>query len=354
MNHHSFVYTSHPARVLFGQPALEVLRAEALKLGQRALVLSTPEQAALGEQAVAALGPTAVGLFSGAAMHVPVDGVDRAEQVVTALGPDMTVAIGGGSTIGLAKALSLRCGLPSLVVPTTYAGSEMTPIWGLTDARGKTTGRDLAVLPRTVIYDPALTLTLPQDVSAASGLNAIAHCVEALYAKDSNPIIALMAAEGIRTLGQGLRCIMIDPHDLTARADALVGAWLGGTVLGLASMALHHKLCHVLGGLYNLPHAQTHAAVLPHALHYNAAAAPDAARTVALALGHSSGPGALYDLAAEFKLLVALRDLGMPESGIETVVSATLASPYPNPAPLEADGLRTLLRRAYSGERPPA
>ena len=229
-------------------------------------------------------------------MHVPVEVAQAAVSAARAKGADGLIAIGGGSTTGLAKAVALELNLPILAVPTTYAGSEMTPIWGLTEGGVKRTGKDTRVLPRTAIYDPELTLGLPAALSGVSGLNAIAHCVEALYSENANPLISIMAEEGIRALGRSLPVVVRDPGDIAARGDALYGAWLGGTVLGAVGMAIHHKLCHTLGGTFDLPHAETHAIVLPHATAYNAAAAPEAMKRICRALGVDDAPQGLYDL----------------------------------------------------------
>jgi maleylacetate reductase len=222
------------------------------------------------------------------------------------------VAIGGGSTIGLGKAIALESGLPIIAVPTTYAGSEMTPIYGITEAGVKKTGRDLRVLPRTVLYDPELSQHLPVGMSVVSGINAIAHAAEGLYAQDGNPVMSLMAEEGIRALAQGLRGIHRAPADMAARSACLYGAWLCGSVLGHVGMSLHHKLCHTLGGSFNLPHAETHTVVLPHALAYNASAAPQAMARIAAALGAPDAATGMFDLARELGAPTALRDIGMP------------------------------------------
>lgn len=266
---------------------------------------------------------------------------------------DGLVAVGGGSTTGLAKAIALRTDLPQIVAPTTYAGSEMTPILGETQGGVKTTQKSPRVLPEVVIYDVDLTLSLPPHLSAVSGMNAIAHAVEALYAQDRNPIIAMMAAEGIRALARALPRIVETPHDAEARSDALYGAWLCGTCLGAVGMALHHKLCHILGGAFDLPHAQTHAIVLPHALAYNAAAVPQAVARIERALGGVDAPRRLHDLAGAVAAPRALRDVGMPEAGIARVADLALANPSWNPVPLERDGIERLIRRAWEG-LPPA
>ncbi|MDF3834397.1 maleylacetate reductase, partial [Cupriavidus basilensis] len=260
-----FAYQSLPSRVVFEAGGLARLPEEVEKLGaRRALVLTTPEQRPLGERVAQALGARAAGVHDKAQMHVPMETAEAARAEAARLGADCCVAVGGGSTIGLGKAIALTSDLPIVAVPTTYAGSEMTPIYGLTDGGLKKTGRDLRVLPRTVIYDPELTLTLPAQLSACSGMNAMAHAVEALYAQDANPIISLMAEASIGALAVALPAVMDNPADLEARSGALYGAWLAGACLGSVGMALHHKLCHTLGGSFNLPHAQAHTIVLPY------------------------------------------------------------------------------------------
>jgi maleylacetate reductase len=262
-----FTYVTQAARVVFGRGTLQRLPSEVAALGcNRALILTTPEQRASGEAIAALLGPAAAGIFAGARMHTPVEVTNEALLAAREAGADCVVAVGGGSTTGLGKAIALRTQLALLAVPTTYAGSEMTPILGETEHGRKTTQRTPKVLPRSVVYDVDLTLGLPVPLSVTSGMNAIAHAVEALYAQDRNPVTALMAAEGIRALGAALPRIVARPGDPAARADALYGAWLCGICLGTAGMALHHKLCHVLGGSFDLPHAPTHTVILPHAL----------------------------------------------------------------------------------------
>ena len=283
-----FVYNAWPGRVVFGAGALARLPDELDRLGaKRALLLSTPGQAESARRLAESLGARAAGLYDKAVMHVPLAVAEDARRVARELGADCCVALGGGSTTGLAKAIALTSGLPIVAVPTTYSGSEMTTVYGLTESGMKRTGRDARVLPKTVIYDPALTLDLPPATSAASGMNAIAHCVEALYAQDGNPITSLMAEEAIRALAAGLPSILENPQDIEARGNALYGAWLAGVALGATGVALHHKLCHTLGGSFNLPHAETHSIVLPHAARYNRDAAPEAMARVARALGAS-------------------------------------------------------------------
>ena len=348
-----FVYDALPSRVVFGAGTLDSLLDEVRKLGaQRALVLCTPEQRAMGADIVVRLGAHSAGVFDGAVMHVPTEVAAAARDKAQRLSADCCVAIGGGSTTGLAKAIALTSELPILAIPTTYAGSEMTPIWGLTEGGLKKTGRDLRVLPKTVIYDPELTLSLPVAMSVTSGINAIAHCVEALYARDANPIVSLIAEEGIRALAGSLREIVKQPDHLEARSNALCGAWLGGVSLGSVGMALHHKLCHTLGGTFNLPHAETHTVVLPHAVAYNASAAPGAMERIARALGARSAAEGLYDLAKSLGAPVSLQALGMKRDQLDRAADLAVQNAYYNPRPVTRDGIRNLLEDAFDGRRP--
>jgi alcohol dehydrogenase class IV len=348
-----FVFQSHPSRVVFGPGSLQQLASELDLLGvRRALVLSTPEQAASAEHVAALLGDRAAGIFARAVMHVPIETAREARELARSLGADGAVAIGGGSTTGLGKAIALDSGLPILAIPTTYAGSEMTSIYGLTEGGVKKTGRDPRVLPRSVIYDPELTLTLPLAMTVTSGLNAIAHAAEGLYAHDGNPIVALMAEEGIRATAAALPRLQADPRDLDARGDALYGAWLCGTVLGAVAMGLHHKLCHTLGGSFDLPHAEVHTVVLPHALAYNARQAPEAMQRIARALGSADAASGVFNLAQRHGAPTSLAAIGMPQSGLDRAADLAAAAPYPNPRPLDRDALRALLPRAFDGAPP--
>lgn len=348
-----FVYIARAARVIFGAGSLRQVADEVERLGARkALVLSTPEQRASAEQVAQLLGPRAAGVFDRAVMHVPIETAREARAEAARIGADCAVAIGGGSTIGLGKAIALESGLPVIAIPTTYAGSEMTSIYGITEAGMKKTGRADQVLPRTVLYDPELTLGLPVAMSITSGMNAIAHAAEGLYSATTNPIIELMAQEGIRALGCALPAVRAQPRDIGARSDALYGAWLCGTVLASVDMALHHKLCHTLGGSFNLPHAETHTIVLPHALAYNAAAAPVAMARIAAALDGRSAPQAVYDMAKDNGAPVALRDIGMREADLDRACDIAMGNQYPNPRPLERGPLRSLLQAAFEGQRP--
>jgi alcohol dehydrogenase class IV len=349
----AFTFTAQLPRVIFGAGALAQLGDEVQRLNaKRALVLSTPEQAGQAQRVADLLGSKAAGVYAKAVMHVPMETARAAREVAAGLGADCAIAIGGGSTVGLGKAIALDSGLPIIAVPTTYAGSEMTPIYGITEAGVKKTGRDARVLPRTVIYDPELSRTLPKELSVTSGLNAIAHAAEGLYAHDGNPIINLMAQEGIAALAKALPVLYRSPDNMQARSDALYGAWLCGAVLGHVSMGLHHKLCHTLGGTFNLDHAKTHTVILPYALAYNAAHAPQAMEKIAAALGAQDAATGVQQLARSLGAPLALKDIGMPQIGIDRAADLAVQTPYPNPRPLERSAIHALLTRAYAGASP--
>ncbi len=339
-----FVYAALPTRVIFGRGKISEVASEAKRLGMlRPLVITTLHQSSSAVPLVAATG--GVG-FAGAAMHTPLNVTEEALAVLKGEGCDGTIALGGGSSTGLGKAIALRTDLPQLVIPTSYAGSEMTNILGETAGGAKTTKRDSKIQPETVIYDPDLLDTLPDTFAATSGMNAIAHAVEGLYAVDGNPIISLMAEEGIRALAVAL------PKGRAGHDEALFGAWLCGAVLGSVSMALHHKLCHVLGGSFNLPHAETHTVILPHATAYNAEGSPEAMKRIARALNSQNAAEGLYDLAKRLGAPLTLKELGMPEDGLDKAADLAAANPYSNPAPIDRAAIRKLLDDAFNGRRP--
>jgi alcohol dehydrogenase class IV len=349
-----FVYDLPAHRVIFERGSIARLPDEVKRLGaKRAVVISTPQEIRFAEDAHGRLGELSAGIFPEvAAQHVPVELLKVAKERARELAVDCYVAIGGGSTIGVAKAIALETSLPIVAVPTTYAGSEMTPIYGITEGGIKKTGRDRRVLPKTVIYDVDFTLSLPPHISGPSGMNAMAHCVEALYAQDANPIVSLIAEEGIRALARALPRVVSDGSDIAARSDAQYGAWLGGYVLGAVGMSIHHKLCHTLGGSFNLPHAETHTVVLPHATAYNRDAAPEAMRRIASAVGAQDAAEGIYDLIGTIRAPRALKDIGMPADGLERAAQIAAQNPYYNPRPIEYAGIRELLGNAYEGRRP--
>ena len=352
-----FVYEASPARVVFGVGSFEKASEEVARLGgSRVLLICTPGRRDLAAQLESRLGAKAVGVIGHAMMHAPIDNVNAARAEAERLRADCYVAIGGGSATGIAKAIAMVAPQPILAIPTTYSGSEMTSTWGLTEGGLKTTGRDPRVQPKTVIYDPALTTGMSAKLSATSGMNAMAHCVEALYAKDANPIISLIAEEGIRALAKSLPIVVKEPANMDARSLALYGAWLGGVALGGTSTALHHKLCHVLGGACNLPHSETHTVLLPHATAYNAPAAPEAMRRIASALdgegGAKSAAAGIYDLITRMGAPVSLKSLGMKHEDLGRAADLALKNPYYNPRPLAKEGILALLEDAFDGRAP--
>ena len=348
----AFIYAGTPARIIFGNGAVRSVGEWIAKSGcSRALVLSTPSQKADAAILAGRLGSSAVGVFSGAAMHTPVAVTEEALAQVKALGADCVVSLGGGSTTGLGKAIAYRTDLHQIIVPTTYAGSEVTPILGQTENGVKTTFRDARILPEIVIYDPELTIGLPVTMTVTSGLNAMAHAAEALYAQDRNPVSTLMAAEGLRALKHTLPRLVREPRDLDARGEALYGAWLCGTVLGAVGMALHHKLCHTLGGSFDTPHAETHAILLPHTVGFNAVAVRDRLKPLSDLFGSTPGAG-LHDFAASIGAPMALKSLGLTQADLDRAAAIATQNPYWNPRPIDRDAIRALLQDAWEGTRP--
>lgn len=339
-----------PIKVRFGAGIRHEIAEEMAALGlTRALVLTTPEQAEKGEAVQSALGELAYGLFSRATMHTPVEITEAALKAAS--GADCVVALGGGSTIGLAKAIALRTDLPQIVLPTTYAGSEATPVIGQTANGIKETQRTPKVQPEVILYDPELVATLPVNLTVTSGLNAMAHAIEALYARDRTLLSDQLAIGGLRAFKDGLLRVIADPGDLVAREHTQFGAWLCGSVLAQVGMALHHKLCHTLGGAFDLPHAETHGILLPHSAAYNAVAAQRELAPVAELFGGSVG-GGLHDFATALGAPLALRTLGLSEVDLDRAADLAVKNPYWNPRPIERDAIRALLQRAWEGTRP--
>ncbi|HEY1282543.1 MAG TPA: maleylacetate reductase [Acidimicrobiales bacterium] len=349
-----FTYEALPGRVVFGIGAVGDVRAEVARLGiEHTFVIADAQAKAIGDDIVAALGPAVAVRWDEVAQHVPVELAERARAAAAEAGADGLVCVGGGSSTGLAKAIALTSGRPILAVPTTYAGSEMTPIYGLT-GQHKQTGRSVDVVPKVVVYDPALTVGLPAAVTGPSGFNALAHCVEALYGPGANPVTSLMALEGIGAIGRSLAAAVADGSDLDARTDLLYGAWLAGVALGATGTALHHKVCHALGGTYDLVHGDVNAVMLPHAVAYNTPGAREEMGRVASALGVSDGDaaGALYDLAVAIGAPTGLEAIGMPYEGLDEAAERTVADTTVNPVPVTVDGVRSMLERAWKGTRP--
>jgi maleylacetate reductase len=349
----SFAYDALPGRVVFGAGSVARLGEELDRLGARRVLAVAGRRAIDG--LVERLGGRWAGSCTEVRQHVPVEAAAKAVAAARELDADCLVAMGGGSAIGLAKAVALEHQAPIVAVPTTYSGSEVTPIYGLTGPDGKRTGRDLRVLPRVVVYDPALTTGLPPQVTGPSGMNALAHCVEALYAPGANPVTSLLAEEGARALARGLPAAVRDPADLAARSDALLGAWLAGASLAVAGVGIHHQLCHLLGGAYRLPHAELHAVVLPHAVRFVAPAARPQLARLAAGLGVEVGDvaGGLWDLARRLGTPAGLAELGLAETELDRAAELAVARVVQTPRRAGVAELRALLDDAWRGRRPP-
>ena len=347
----AFVYDALPGRVVFGVGSVEHLGEEVDRLGAGRVLAIAGKRAIDG--LVERLGGRWAASFTDVQQHVPVEAAARAVAAASEAGADCLVAMGGGSATGMAKAVALERPVPIVAVPTTYAGSEVTPIYGLTGPEGKRTGRDPRVLPRTVVYDPALTTGLPAQVTGPSGMNALAHCVEALYAPGANPITSLLAEEGARALHRGLPGAVADPGDLAARSDALLGAWLAGTALAAAGIGIHHQLCHLLGGAYRLPHAEVHAVVLPHAVHFVAPAARPQLARLAGSLGVDDAAGGIWDLGRRLGTPASLAELGLAEAELDRAAEQAVARVVQTPRRAGVSELRALLQAAWQGGRPP-
>lgn len=341
-------YEALPSRVVFGAGAVASVAAEVDRFGaSRVVLIDGLFNDALRARIEADLGGRHAGTITEVAQHVPAEVAARALAQARAVNADALVAFGGGSATGLAKAIALETGVPILAIPTTYAGSEMTPIWGITANGRKTTGGDPRVLPRTVVYDPELVLSLPPHVGAASGMNAMAHCVEALWTPAANPVTDAVATDGMARLARGLRVTNADPADLEARAETLRGAWLAGTALAVGGTGLHHKLCHVLGGSFGLPHADVHAAVLPWVVEYYRDAAPAALARIAAALDADDAVAGLQDLARDLGLDGGLAGLGLLEAALDEAAEQAIEVAPQTPKPIDRAGIREILGNAF-------
>ncbi|MDI9335506.1 MAG: maleylacetate reductase [Gammaproteobacteria bacterium] len=350
-----FTYTALPSRVVFGEGALQQVTEEIKWCGMHLpVVVCSPEQVVLAREVVELIALGEERLLPRAIMHIPKQTVDESLVIVQTLQADGLVAVGGGSAIGLCKALALHTGLPILAIPTTYAGSEMTPIYGITENNLKTTGRNPKVLPKSVVYDPLLTMSLPYAMSFTSAMNALAHALEGLYAHDINPVVAMQARTGISHLWQALQQFSQQRTDISkeARRSAFYGSWMCGAVLGQVSMALHHKLCHILGGHLNTPHALTHAILLPHVLFFNLQVATPALEQMQKAMELSDPVKALYELLETSGIAYKLSQLGIEFAQLDEIVELSLMAPYPNPRKLEKEGVRQLLYNAWRGGLP--
>ncbi|MFV0384947.1 maleylacetate reductase [Paracoccus sp. (in: a-proteobacteria)] len=349
----SFVFPGLTTRVVFGSGTVSRVAGEIRHLGHdRALVLSTPHQKAQAEALAQGLGVMSAGVFAGAAMHTPVDVTRQALVAFAGSGATAVVSLGGGSTTGLGKAIAMRTGADQVVIPTTYAGSEMTDILGETDKGEKTTRRDEAIRPETVIYDVDLTLSLPVGLTVTSAMNALAHAMEALYAPDRNPVVELMCRDALIAFRDGIPALIRDPRNISARSQALYGAWCCSAALGYVQMALHHKLAHVFGGSFDTPHAETHAILLPYTTAFNEAAVPGLLAPIAETFGGGSAGGGLWDFAQATGSPLSLQRIGIAESDLDRAAEIAVRNAYANPRPFDRGAIRELLQSAWEGRRP--
>ncbi|HEX6483690.1 MAG TPA: maleylacetate reductase [Ktedonobacteraceae bacterium] len=346
----SFTFEALPGRVVFDSGAISQLAEEIDHLQKhRAMLIVSGSAARLIPMITQQLTDRLAGVFSEVAQHVPASLIEKGLALAHEIGADCIVTLGGGSAIGLGKALALNIDVPIITIPTTFSGSEMTPIYGITSAGRKQTGRDMRVLPRTVLYDPELVYSMPPFLAATSGLNALAHCVEALYSQLASPITNLLAEEGSRALAQGLTGIVQNPDNHEQYDLALYGAYLAGYVLAIAGSGLHHRICHVLGGSFDLPHAETHSVMLPYVIWYNSRAAPEAMARLARALAVEDVVKGSFELAARLRTPRSLAQLGLAEDSLVETARLVMQSQIWNPRPVTLTDLEQLLQAAYHG-----
>lgn len=342
-----------PWNVLFGVGVVKQLPWHLEKRGlSRALLLSTPGRRAQALDVSTIIGDQYAALFDQARLHVPQATANDAIAAAFECEADCCISIGGGSTTGLGKIIALEMGLPNIAIPTSYAGSEMTNIWGITNDGEKTTGRDDSVLPDLTIYDPMLTLSLPARVSASSGMNAMAQAAVNIVEPAPDPKILSMALEAVTLLANALPVLIDKPGDIDARTDALLGACLAGAAVGAGVTSLHHKLCHIIGGRFGANHADTHAILLPHTVAYNTLAAPGAAAALADAIGADVAATGLHELARRIDAPTKLSSLGLDQDDLKEVIGLAMKSDIRNPRPFDQDDLGKLLLAAYRGDVP--
>jgi maleylacetate reductase len=348
-----FVHELVTGRVVFGAGSIAQVADEVRRLGSsRVLIIGGGHEKVYADSIVEDLRQLAAGRIDEVVQHVPVEVAQAAIALSDRLGADLLLPVGGGSSIGLAKAIARERGLPILAVPTTYAGSEMSPIWGLTKGDRKTTGRDARVQPRVVVYDPNTTLSMPQHLTAVSGMNALAHAVEALYAPQVSPLVVLAAEQSVHAFARALPVLAANPQDSAARSDALYGAFLAGVSLGNAAMGIHHKICHVLGGAYNLPHGDIHSAVLPYAIAFNRDDAPEAMSRIEAALGSDDAAAGIWQLAHRIAAPTDLISTGFDADEIDAVAEVVATAAFHNPRKVTIEGVCDLLSAACAGSKP--
>ena len=347
----NFTYHSDPVRIRFGAGSAAALAAEAdFHEINRIVVLCSKSRADLALRLTAGLGARRLAVCDASEPNMPRAAFERVLAELKRHDADGFVVIGGGSPIGLAKAAAATTKLPYLAVVTTYSGSEMAARWRIGIADNRISGEGRAALPATAIYDPELTLDLPARMSAASGMNAIAHAVESLYGIDTNPVVQAMAEEAIRRIGAALPRVVQNPRDLAARTEVLYGAWLAANFR--AEVGLEHAIAQRVRQWFDLDHAHTHAIATPYAIGFNADAAPDAMARISRALGAADAARGLYDLNVRLGLPTGLKGLGLREQDIGRAVEVVAAVKIDHPKPVSKADLTNIIAQAYAGEPP--
>jgi maleylacetate reductase len=350
-----FVYDVPGGRVVFGAGSVAEVPSELEALGARTvMIIASGTSRHIADFLSDQLGDRFVARIDRVNPHVPIEDVERARNLVVTSSSQAVVTIGGGSAIGLGKNIALAVPVRHVAIPTTYSGSEMTAIHGMTVDGRKQTGRDPRAKPHAVIYDPDLSRSLPMKVTAGSVMNAAAHCVEALYAEQRNPLTSLMALEGLKSLRSGLTQVVADYIDPVGRTSLLFGAFLAGSALGSVGMAIHHKICHVLGGTFGLSHGDANAVILPHAVAANAGTEPDVMAAIARVIGVADPAAGLFDMGAAAGAPSSLSQLGMAESDLDRAADIVMESPGYNPRPVDRVWIRQLLDDAFLGKQPVA
>jgi len=348
-----FFFHTLPSRVWFGPGRIEKLRAEIdLLVASKVMICCTKGAVKRLAPLANALDGKDVVIFGDAAPHCPEEVVVKAQSKALQHGVEAVVAFGGGSTLGLGKYLSARNEIPFVAVPTTYSGSEMTAIYGMKTGEEKRTWKDVKAVPRAVIYDPELTLGLPADLTGTTGMNSLAHAVEALYPAEPNPLTGDIAEKAIGALARGLVGSVDTRDDLQARTEALYGGFLGGLLVTMAGIALHHRICHVLGGLFGAPHGESNSVILPYVVAYNAPEAPEAMVRIRRALGVEDAAAGVYDLARTLGVPASLDELGVPADGLAKAAAETVRTLGFNPRACTVPEMTALFEMAHAGTRP--
>lgn len=345
-----FVFQSPAPRVLFGAGTVQAVPAE-LKLHKitKAFVLCSGSNEALA-RTIAATAPAGTEVLRLMSKAISSEDFERATQHAKEAGANGFIAVGGGTPIGLAKAIAANTGLPYIGITTTYSGSEMATNWNYGRGAEARTGVSNTALPATAIYDPEVTLSLPPVLSAQSGMNAIAHAVESLYGEGRSPMVEQMAEAAVRHLGHSLPRVVAKPDDMEARTEAFYGAWLAAAFR--AQVGVEHAIAQKVRQRYGLSHAGTHAVVTPYAIAFNRSAAPEAMQAIKRALDVEDAAQGLYELNVRLGVPTGLKDLGMKAADIEGAADLVGASPIPNPRPISRADLVDLITQAFHGKAP--